>query len=166
EQGGGDDLVNPTWDEGRLRAAASDYLNSFDTETTLSASRFLLAYQVGVLCGKNHRNDISRAALCASINEAAPDYVKEKALMELMSLDAAGSDPWIAARWCEVLQGLPTVNAYQKQWLDYRLARLHLAVGFQPEDALEMLMAIVSGSPNTPLSVQASELLNSYAATH
>lgn len=158
---GGDELVNPAWNPERLVPAINEYGRLYDSERAArSPWRQLMAYQAAILLDNLRRFDHARAGLLEAVDENAPMFLREKAMLELAYADERDSDPWGAARWYEQIASLPACGAYEKQWLSYKLAEQHLRIGYKTAEAHEALQGLQQKLPvNSPLAVQVKTLL-------
>ncbi len=153
----GVEVVNPNWDMESLVKAVRDYVQIYDT--TSGALRQWSAYEAGVHFGKLHRNAQARAALILACSESPPEYLQRKAMLELAAIDEYESDAWNAARWYSRIATLAGTEADIKMWCSYQIARLHLSINHKIPEARDALSIIVSNRPDTPLAIQAQELL-------
>jgi hypothetical protein len=155
----GTELINPNWEPEALKGAVREYVEVYDS--TSSTLRQWAAYETGVLLGKLHRTYNARAALVQAASESAPEFLQRKAMLELAALDEYENDPWNAARWYSRMASFPGTAADVRKWCSYQIARLHLSINYNVAAAREALAVIVSNRADTPLSIQAQELLMS-----
>ncbi|MGI8907927.1 MAG: hypothetical protein ACR2IE_15710 [Candidatus Sumerlaeaceae bacterium] len=157
----GDEVVNPSWDVDRLRRGFERQIQRYDSTTSATGGkqRLVYAYECAILLRKMGRTWQARAGLREASEDFAPEFLRQKSLLELSSLDEASNDPWNAARWLEEVSALAAGGGYMHPWISYNIARLHLGMNYQREAAREALAEIVSSRPGTPLSIQAQELL-------
>jgi len=152
----GCELVNPTWEPEPLRAAVVRLATAYDSST--STLKLWAAYESGVVFGKLQRDAQARSAFLTAAAPSAPEFLRRKATLELAALDEVG-DPWNAGRWYAQIAALPSTRAEVKLWCSFQIARLHLSINYKVSAAREALALVVSNAPDTPLAIQAQELL-------
>ena len=153
----GTELINPTWDTAALQTGARQYVQLYDTTT--GTLRLWAAYEAGICFGKLQKSELSRAALLEAASDAAPDFLRRKAVLELTAIDETLQDPWNAARWYARIGAMRGISEEMRLWCSYQIARLHISIGYKVAAARDALSVIVSNHPELPLSVQARELL-------
>lgn len=151
------EIVNPTWDSRSLMSAVRDYVDIYDS--TSGTLKQWSAYESGLLFSKLHRNHQARSAVMLAVSAAAPEFIQRKAMLEVAAIDEYGDDPWNAARWYSRIAALPGTTPDVRMWCSYQIARLHLSINYKVPAAREALSIIVSNRPDTPLAIQAQELL-------
>ncbi len=159
----GDELVNPTWDVSRLRAALGAVVKLYDAAEP-GPNRALLAYECAILLRKLHRPWQSRAALLEATGDTAPTFLRERASLEMASLDENGGDPWNSARWYGRAAGLPTAGPYLQEWLSFYMARQNLKIGYNVPAAREALGLLLQTNEGTTLGIHVEELLSTTEA--
>lgn len=153
----GNELVNPNWEYEGLAGALREYVNVYDTTT--GTVRLWAAYETGMLAAKMQLQAQARAALYSARSSAAPLFLRRKVLLELAVSDEYTNDPWNAARGYARMADLPGISNEVRLWCSYQIARLHIGTGYKVSAAREALAQIMSLRPETPLAIQAQELL-------
>lgn len=153
----GAELINPTWDVNALKTGVEMLVDLYDSTT--STLKHWAAYEAGICYGKLRQFPLSRAALLLATNDSAPSFLQRKALFELAAVDEYLQDNWNAARWYARMAALPSTNENTRLWCSYQIARLHLSINYKTSAAREALALIISARPDSPLAIQAQELL-------
>lgn len=161
EHGVGDELLNPASDPAQLAAGLREQIRQYDLERAAgSPLQYLAAYRAGVLYGRLGLDAHARAAYHLVVRDAnAPAFIRAKSLIELAAIDETGNDPFNSARWLTQASDMPGCTLYEKQWLSYMIARLHLRLDYKTREARDALSIIANTDPETPLAIQATELL-------
>lgn len=158
EIGTGTELINPTWEREVLEAAVAQQARFYQDSTTGSLKAWA-ACETGQAFAKLQRHEKARDALLLAVSATAPEFVRRKALLELAALDELDNDAWNAARSYARIAAMPSTSQDVRLWCSYQIARLHLSINFKTSAARDALAVIVSTRPDTPLAIQAQELL-------